>query len=118
MDDLSIICPESLREELLTFDPRHESVIACPDSIVADHTVEEEERDEVPVVVQSDALINPHTVVVALLDTVTAHRAVLRPWWLLDVACRALLTLLKDYAIVLKPANGSELALPICTFRD
>ena len=59
----------------------------------------EQKAEEVPVVVEADALVDPYTVVVELLNAGLANGAVLRPRWLLKSARATILFSLKDHFI-------------------
>ena len=54
-------------------------------AVRADDGMEEEECQEVPIVVESYAAVDPDAVVVKLLDASPAHAAVLRAGWLVEV---------------------------------
>ena len=56
----------------------HEDLVAAPDAIYTDNRVKEEESQKVLVIMQSNALIDPHTVMVKLVGAPIASLAVLR----------------------------------------
>ena len=64
--------------------------------------MQENETEEILVIVQSNALVNPNTMMVKLLHAKAAHGAMLRPSWFLDLASAALDSFLKDYTIKFK----------------
>ena len=87
----------------------HENLIAAPYSINTDNGVQEEERQKVLVIMQSNALIDPYTVMIRFLDTETAHRTMFAPCWLLNQTSSALITALRiDHTVLLKTSNGME----------
>ena len=58
---------------------------------------------------QSNALIDPHTVMVRLFHTEAAHRAMLTPCWLLDQTGSAFVAALRiDDTVLLKTSDGME----------
>ena len=61
------------------------------------------EEKKVPVVVEADTVVDPHTVVVKLLNANVAHAAVLRPCRLSELASLALIVL-KIYQVVIRIA--------------
>ena len=52
-------------------------------TICANHSMQENEAEEILVIVQSNALVNPNTMVVKLLHTKATHGAMLRASWFL-----------------------------------
>ena len=64
--------------------------------------MQENEAEEILVIVQSNALVNPNTMMVKLLHAKAAHGAMLRPSWFLDLASAALDSFLKDNTIEFK----------------
>ena len=77
-------------------------------TICANHSMQENEAEEILVIVQSNALVNPNTMMVKLLHAKAAHGAMLRPSWFLDLASAALDSFLKDYTIKFKSLERSN----------
>ena len=97
----------------LLLDEVHDDVIAGPDSVGADHRVQEEEAKEPLVIEETNALVYPNAVMVELLHAEVAHRTVFRSGWLLEGTGAALETFLEDYIVEFEAADGSvQLTLP------
>ena len=64
-----------------------------------------QESQEVLVVVESYALIDPNAVMVEFFDTMSAHTAMFGSWRFLEIASPALVTFLKDDVIVFEAFN-------------
>ena len=77
-------------------------------TISAYHSMHENETQEILVIVQSNALVNPNAMMIKLLHAKAAHGAMLWASWFLDLASSALDPFLEDYAIKFKSLERGD----------
>ena len=100
---------EGLLVESSGFDDVPNDVIASNRTVRGQGSMEIQEHQEVPVVVESNALVDPYAVVIELLYTGLAHAAVFRSSWLVDLACLTFVLLFKHDAIILETSDRLEM---------